>query len=429
MSKEKWVQRWRSWIASKPVLPGVWRRKEGGFLVRARPMDPRTGTKREIRMTLLDVTDASIAYERLQAEVRRTRAGVVSTLPCKVRFCDYAVSLLDRKVKTSEIRSPKVVEWWNTVLERHLFPVFGPFFIDQIQRPDIQHWKAEVGARIQNGDYSPTTANGWLRVLRTILNAAAFEFDWAKNPIDRIKPFDTSTHHTYTEEEPNALTASELHHFLRVMEEMFPQHHAMVSLGFYTGLRPSSLRPLRRQGRNADVLWETGEILIRRSHAAKRDQIVERTKTGKRQRIPLPEPIMEILRKHVAGLPEGPMRDSELLFPAEDGGVRSRGVLVKPFLAAEKAIGLNKHVTPRAMRRTLQDLCREAQVPDVVTRAISGHATETMQHHYSSVRGDEIRARLGNVVSLVSASGRVGIEPSGVHGGVHEPEMQKTGTG
>lgn len=282
-------------------------------------------------------------------------------------------------------------------MELHLFPTFGPIFLDQIQRSDILHWKAAVGARIQNDDYSPTTANGWLRILRTILNAGAFEFDWSKNPIDRIKPFDTSMHHTYTEEEPNALTASELHEFLRVMEQRFPQHHAMVALGFYTGLRPSSLRPLRRQGRNADVLWDTGEILIRRSHSARRDQILERTKTGKRQRIPLPEPIMETLRKHVAALAEGPMRESELLFPAWDGGVRSRGVLVKPFAMVEKAIGLKKHVTPRAMRRTLQDLCRETQVPDVVTRAISGHATEAMHittHRFAETRSESASATL-----------------------------------
>jgi hypothetical protein len=51
-----------------------------------------------------------------------------------------------------------------------------------------------------------------------------------------------------------------------------------------------------------------------------------------------------------------------------------------------------------------------------------------MQHHYSSVRGDEIRERIGNVVSLVCASGKAAAEPSRVHGGVHEPEMQKTGS-
>jgi hypothetical protein len=38
----------------------------------------------------------------------------------------------------------------------------------------------------------------------------------------------------------------------------------------------------------------------------------------------------------------------------------------------------------RAPRRTLQDLCRAAQVHDFVARSISGHATVEMQQLYSS---------------------------------------------
>jgi hypothetical protein len=41
------------------------------------------------------------------------------------------------------------------------------------------------------------------------------------------------------------------------------------------------------------------------------------------------------------------------------------------------------------MRRTFQDLGRAASVHDFVVRAISGHATTSMQEHYSSVSGDE----------------------------------------
>ncbi len=36
----------------------------------------------------------------------------------------------------------------------------------------------------------------------------------------------------------------------------------------------------------------------------------------------------------------------------------------------------------------------------MVTRAISGHATESMQLHYSSVSGDEMKQSLARVVSL-----------------------------
>ncbi len=53
------------------------------------------------------------------------------------------------------------------------------------------------------------------------------------------------------------------------------------------------------------------------------------------------------------------------------------------------------------MRRTFQDLGRSAQVHDFVVRAISGHATTTMQEHYSSVSGDEVRTGLGKVVALI----------------------------
>jgi hypothetical protein len=52
------------------------------------------------------------------------------------------------------------------------------------------------------------------------------------------------------------------------------------------------------------------------------------------------------------------------------------------------------------MRRTFQDLARAAEVRDVVTRAVSGHVTEAMQRHYSTVAPDEMRQGLAKVVSL-----------------------------
>jgi integrase len=73
------------------------------------------------------------------------------------------------------------------------------------------------------------------------------------------------------------------------------------------------------------------------------------------------------------------------LFPAVGGGFRARSVLDKPFLEVAQATGLEKRITPRGMRRTFQDLCRAAAVGDLVTRSISGHATEAMQRHYSPV--------------------------------------------
>lgn len=63
-------------------------------------------------------------------------------------------------------------------------------------------------------------------------------------------------------------------------------------------------------------------------------------------------------------------------------------------------LGLSKHITQRALRRTFNDLARAAQVNDLVTRSISGHLTERMQHHYSTVNGGEQRAALAKGISL-----------------------------
>ncbi len=125
------------------------------------------------------------------------------------------------------------------------------------------------------------------------------------------------------------------------------------------------------------------------------------TKTKIRQRITLPPVLVDILRWHIATQLTTPQQQaSELLFPAEDGNFRSRSALKKPFLAVSTAIGLTKHVSPKAMRRTFQDLARAAQVKDIVTRAISGHATETMQHHYSTVGVEEKQAAIAKVIEL-----------------------------
>ncbi len=57
MTTAKWVIRWRYSISAKPVLPGVWRRKEGGFLVRGKVKDPRTDKVHQV-LKALDVATA-----------------------------------------------------------------------------------------------------------------------------------------------------------------------------------------------------------------------------------------------------------------------------------------------------------------------------------------------------------------------------------
>jgi hypothetical protein len=65
-------------------------------------------------------------------------------------------------------------------------------------------------------------------------------------------------------------------------------------------------------------------------------------------------------------------------------------------------LDLGYEVTPKCMRRTYQDLCRAAGMADIVTRAISGHATLEMQRHYSTVSAAKMRSGLAKVIDIAT---------------------------
>lgn len=426
----KWIAKNNTWIAPRPCKPGVWRRKEKGFLVRGRAKDPRTGKLVQVRFNVLDTDDPTVAYEKLQAELRAIRSGSQTQPLQKKRFAVFAPELFEERVKEGRIASASNRVKIASILERHLIPAFGERNIDEITHREIVEWRKSVADTVYDKTYSPVTANSWLVVMRIIFKAVTRRYELTRNPMDGIDNFDTRLVHTYTEEEPNALLAPEVPLYLAKMRELYPQHFAMVALGFATGWRPSTLRPLRRQGPQADVLWDQGIILVRRSHTEFKE-IMDAPKTKKLQRVCVPPEIIEILKWHSDRLPDGKMKESELLFPDENGELLDRGCLRKPFLDVNKALKLKKTITPRAMRRTFQDLARAANVNDIVTRSISGHATEAMQQHYSTVNQDEQRAGLARVVSL--AGFKQALEQSdppasgGPHSGPHTPDNEKAG--
>jgi len=373
------------------------------------------------------VQDALEAFTLLQEELRKVREGASRPQAPMQTFSAFAASLFEDKVKAGDIKSASGRVKWQQCLEHHLIPAFGPIVLDQLRHADVAQWRVRMAEKINAGTYSPHTINGHLNVLRVILKAAVMQLELPRNPMDGIRNFDTSEH-VYTEEEPNSLTVQEMPRFLAKMRALCPQHFAFVCLGFFLGHRPSTLRPLRRSGPTPDVLLEQGLLLIRQSHT-EGDEVMATTKTKIRQRITLPSILVDILRWHIATQLTTPeQKASELLFPAEDGGFRSRSALKKPFVAVATAIGLKKHVSPKAMRRTFQDLARAAEVKDIVTRAISGHATETMQHHYSTVAADEKKLAIAKVIELAGVRKTLarGSSPrGGVHGGVHGPRSRK----
>lgn len=422
----KWFTRARMEMAPT-AYPGVFRLRGGGFFVRGRAMQEATGKALRVERVLRDVADAAEALRALRDEVKRVETGSLATTS-RPKFAGFAKDLFDRKVKQGEIRSAKGREKWGVALEHHLVPAFGDYYIDSIRKADVEAWKDRVSDWIRDGrivdgerkKYSPHTANTWLSVLQVIINAAVADLELERNPVLGVKPFDTSTHRTYTVEEPNALKPDDVPRFLSWIREFHPQHYAMVLTGICTGWRPSMLRPLRRKGVESDVKWEDGVLLARRSHTMG-DEVMERTKTAKDQEIGLPSDLLEVLKWHVASLTDkqkslsgDETKENNLLFPSEIGGFRSHSCLDKMFAAASekppedakdadrrKYLSLPYRITPKAMRRTFQDLCRAAEVKDIVQRAICGHSTAKMTARYSTVAVEETRAGMAKVISMV----------------------------
>jgi hypothetical protein len=401
-TRENWKLTRGSWISVKPVLPCVWKRKEGGHVVRARVISLRTGKKTDLWRVLPDSTAAG-ALQWLEQERERLRHGERRVSESRTPFASYAVSLLDRKIRARDIKSEANIQKWKVCLERLFRSPIADLFIEKMKPKDFADWRDASAQLIADGRYAPVTMNTDLSVLRVIMATAKIELGLANNPAEGLAPFDTSQHPAYTFEEPNSLTVDELREFLACMQDEFPQHYAMTFLGFATGKRPSTTRPLRRQGSTPDILWETGVLLFRRSNTFGQ-KVMEGVKTGGEERVRVPDELLGVLRWHVDTQLTAPQQQaSDLLFPAVHGGFRTRNVLDKPFRAVARSIGLKKRITPRGMRRTFQDLCRAAEVGDLVTRSISGHATETMQRHYSTVSLEEQRRGLSNVIHLLRA--------------------------
>jgi hypothetical protein len=127
---------------------------------------------------------------------------------------------------------------------------------------------------------------------------------------------------------------------------------------------------------------------------------------------------LSVLRWHVdtqLAIPD--QQASDLLFPREDGAFRSESSLKKAFEMCAGLIGLKKNITPRVMRRAFNDMARAAKIEGLVAKSISGHLTDRMKDHYSTVSPVEQRESIGRVLRLVRSDAPLAAEESGAASG------------
>jgi integrase len=62
------------------------------------------------------------------------------------------------------------------------------------------------------------------------------------------------------------------------------------------------------------------------------------------------------------------------------------------------AAGISERFTVHGLRRTFNDVTRRAKVDPLVIKSITGHVTEDMREHYSTVDLEEKRQAVATVV-------------------------------
>lgn len=422
-TENKWTLSKGVWIRPTKT-PGVWECKEGGFLIRGTATDPLNGVRKDVRRVLRDVRTEYEAKHILEEELARIRTVATPDRPTeRLKFDEYCERYLTTKISLGKIRSAATKELWRGFVKNWFqHAAWFDYYLDATTSQHIKLWRdTKLAPLVQRGEASPVTMNGMLSKLRQVWNKAFEENLVSRSPMLGVEDFDTSTVRTYSHDQPNSLTDGEIPLFLAKFRQMFRKHYCQVVIGFITGQRPSSLRPLRRKGPESDLLWEQKAIVIRRSHTRKQ-VIMDKSKTRKNYQqadpvLALPDEIWKVIEEHIDGYETDEQVESDLLFPTRDGQLQSPSALQKPFAKVCKALKLKKDITPRAMRRTSGDLARSGNVDIAARMAISGHKTEAMKTHYETVAAEEMRRTLKRVYEIATGTGRAPQEPEPTSGG------------
>jgi hypothetical protein len=199
-------------------------------------------------------------------------------------------------------------------------------------------------------------------------------------------------------DEANALSPAQLTAFLSAMHTNFSQHYALVVLLAYTGLRFCHASALHWEDWN-----EAGGVLrICRKQVRGKVGAVTRKKRAPKEH-PVEPALAEVLRDHRMRLlkDQAPGLAKGLTFPSTVGTYRTPNSLDAAWAKCLTTAGIGKRFTIRGLRYTFTDLVRLANVDAVVRRALTGHVTEEMQRHYSTIGLDEKRAAVAGALRLV----------------------------
>jgi len=367
--------------------PGVYQIDEQTFRIRAKALDPRTGKARQKERLLAGMNAPQAAKERSEWIDKLSKGEIDSAVPLvRPRVGDCATSWMKSKLlKLDRYTASRYTE----ALEQHSLEALGDLYFDVLRATDVQKW---VDDELRLG-YKVSTVKGWFRVFRTMVRDHLAALDLPRDPTLRI-----SFPEPNEADERNALAPEELNKFLVAMRDKYPQHYPLVAVLALTGLRFCHASALKWE----DIDEQTGVIRVQRKQVRRHVGAVSRRKRAPKE-IPLHPELARVLQQHRRAMVEAqaPGLAEGWCFPSETGTLRTPSSLQKAWAACLNAAEIEARFTVHGLRRTFNDLARKAKVDAVVTKALTGHVTEKMREHYSSVDLEEKRAAVSAVGRLV----------------------------
>ena len=378
----------------KTRFPGIRRDENGAYVIQARVKEDRTGRMVERNRTL--VPEASLEYALAERAmlVRSIREGTYREGEAAetTTLGDYARRWIVRK-RDEGLREHTITHYL-AVLKMHILPILGDLLVTRLAPRDIIRWQDWAASKLMRSGkaYSRWSVNSWTTVLRTFISDATVEFELPRNPCQGVR----GVRKPRSPRASRRLDAEQLREFLRLVKVHCPQHHAIALMLAVYGLRWEEASGLHLD----HIDEENMELRIVQAHVRKK---IYPTKNEGHKLLPLHQEVLGAIKAEQERLrvEKNPGLKEGKLFPGRNGEYRVPSSVAKGWKAVSEEMKLKFIVTPHDLRRTYQNLLRQASVGMVVQQALMGHSSDGMTLHYSHVDMAEKRQAHEGVLDLL----------------------------
>jgi integrase len=383
--------------ASSTRHPGITRLDDGRWLVLKTWIDPKTGSRKFRRKVVTGTLDDA---QRVRASLRGAeKSGPEQSRPKLREFADAWLKRHESKLEKSTFER-------YTADVANLNVEFGDWWVDAIDYDALEKWQGEMTA----ATYANATINGWHRTMRLILDVAVRRRLLASNPARELVALSEGR---TKGARGTSLSASQMRDFLDGIEKAVAGNkitqdmgRALVALA-WTGARLGEVLALRWTD---DV---DGELRIERTVWRGHEK---EGKTDDPRRVTIVEPLRTALDEQRKWLLTTQHKglSSGLVFPgnlkqAKAGASRRKGELLwyrsqstlQGAVREVCKVAKTPRITPHSLRRTFEDLLREAGVEQLVRRAMAGWRSERAEGIYATVKREERDAAAGAMIKLV----------------------------